>query len=125
MVVSLSSYCQYPTVKVIGKDSVVLMTIKQGQDINQKFIDMNSDIQNLKDSLIIKNGDVINLSSEKNKLNTSLNTMTIKSFDLENENLKLKKSLQDQEDLFLSERRKWAGFMMLSFVITVILGVFK
>ena len=101
------------------------MTIKQGQDINQKFIDMNSDIQKLKDSLIIKNGDVINLSSEKNKLNTSLNTMTIKSFDLENENLKLKKSLQDQEDLFLSERRKWAGFMMLSFVITVMLGVFK
>ena len=38
MLVSLSSYSQYPTVKTIGKDTVVIMTVKQGEDINQRFI---------------------------------------------------------------------------------------
>ena len=51
MMVSHLSYCQYPTVKVIGKDTLVLMTLKQGQDINQKFMDLTNDIQTLKDSL--------------------------------------------------------------------------
>lgn len=37
MLVSLSSYCQYPLVKTIGKDTVVIMTVKQGEDINKKF----------------------------------------------------------------------------------------
>lgn len=37
MLVSLSSYCQYPTVKTIGKDTVVIMTLKQGEDINNQF----------------------------------------------------------------------------------------
>jgi hypothetical protein len=37
MLVSLSSYSQYPTVKTIGKDTVVIMTLKQGEDINNQF----------------------------------------------------------------------------------------
>lgn len=101
------------------------MTIKQGQDINQKFLDMNLDIQKLKDSLSKKNTDFTNLSNEKVRLNSTINDMTLKSLDLENENSNLKKNLQDHEDMFLHERRKWAGWMFFSFVITVMLGVFK
>lgn len=37
MLASLSSYCQYPLVKTIGKDTVVIMTVKQGEDINKQF----------------------------------------------------------------------------------------
>lgn len=36
MVVS-SAYAQYPVVKKIGKDSVVLITVKQAEDINVEF----------------------------------------------------------------------------------------
>lgn len=32
------SYSQYPIIKKIGNDSLVLMTIKQGEDINKKFL---------------------------------------------------------------------------------------
>lgn len=42
--VSNSSYCQYPMVKKIGNDSVVLMTLKQGDEINNNF-------RKLKDSI--------------------------------------------------------------------------
>lgn len=48
MLVSLSSFCQYPTVKTIGKDTIVLMTLKQGNDINKKFSELNDSILNLK-----------------------------------------------------------------------------
>jgi hypothetical protein len=34
---SLSAYCQYPVVKTLGKDTVVIMTLKQGEDINKQF----------------------------------------------------------------------------------------
>ena len=34
---NLSAFCQYPVVKTIGKDTVVIMTLKQGEDINKQF----------------------------------------------------------------------------------------
>lgn len=125
MLVSLSSYCQYPTVKVIGKDSVVVMTIKQGQDINQKFIDLTSEIQLLKDSISKKNSEVISLNNDKSNLNNSLNTISIKSKDLENENIKLNLLLKKNQELFSNEQKKWAGWMFFSFVVTVMVGALK
>jgi hypothetical protein len=35
-------------VKTIGKDTIVLMTLKQGNDINKKFSELNDSILNLK-----------------------------------------------------------------------------
>jgi len=37
MLGSLLSYSQYPTTKIVGKDTVVIMTLKQGEDINKQF----------------------------------------------------------------------------------------
>lgn len=125
MGVSLSSYCQYPTVKVIGKDSVVVMTIKQGQDINQKFVDLTSEIQSLKDSISKKNSEVISLNNDKSNLNNSLNTIFIKSKDLESENIKLNLLLKKHQELFSNEQKKWAGWMFFSFVVTVMVGALK
>ena len=34
---NLSAFCQYPVVKTLGKDTVVIMTLKQGEDINKQF----------------------------------------------------------------------------------------
>ncbi len=45
MVVALSSYCQFPKTKVIGRDSVVIMTIQQGRDINQRFVSYRDSIE--------------------------------------------------------------------------------
>jgi len=101
------------------------MTIKQGQDINQKFTDLTSEIQTLKDSVSKKNVEVITLNSDKNTLNTSLNSITVKSIALQDENDKLRILIKNNEELHLNERRKWAGFMFFSFVVTVMLGVLK
>jgi len=125
MGVSLSSYCQYPAVKVIGKDSVVVMTIKQGQDINQKFMELTGEIQKLNDSLSQSKNKIVFLKSEQESLNSSFGVLTIKSRSFEEENTKLKKMLEDNEKSHLNERKKWAGWMFFSFVVTVMLGALK
>ena len=101
------------------------MTIKQGQDINQKFMDLNSEIQLLKDSISKTKTEVASLKSEKTSLNTSLNTITLKSQGLEDENSKLKILLDKNQKFFINERKKWAGWMFFSFVVTVMLGALK
>jgi len=47
---SNSTYSQYPQVKKIGNDSVVVITLKQGNEINKQFTVLNDSIKNLKAS---------------------------------------------------------------------------
>ena len=49
MLVSHLSYSQYPTVKTIGKDTVVIMTVKQGEDINKRFTFLTDSIKKVND----------------------------------------------------------------------------
>ncbi len=56
MLVSLLSYSQYPVVKTIGNEKVVIMTVKQGEDINKQF-------SILKDSLSTTNEEILRLRS--------------------------------------------------------------
>jgi hypothetical protein len=58
MLVSLISYCQYPTAKTIGKDSVVIITTKQAEKINKVHTKML-------DSIIIIRGELYDLSYYK------------------------------------------------------------
>jgi hypothetical protein len=50
------SYSQYPATKIIGKDSVVIITVKQGEEMNKKFLSMKDTINNLKSSYDTLNG---------------------------------------------------------------------
>ena len=101
------------------------MTIKQGQDINQRFMDLTSEIKTLRDSISKKNSEVISLINDKTNLNNSLNTISIKSRDLESENIKLNLLLKRNKELFSNEQKKWAGWMFFSFVVTVMVGALK
>lgn len=48
-----STYAQYPVLKKIGNDSVVIITLKQGEQINQVFDRDQKKILNLKDSIAV------------------------------------------------------------------------
>ena len=50
-----SCYCQYPKVKKINQDSVVIMTLEQGKEINKSFVYLNSKIDSLKDTVFYYN----------------------------------------------------------------------
>jgi len=70
ILVSVSGFTQYPIIKKIKQDSVVIMTIDQGKEINALYLGYNKTIDSLKiktkyyDSAInqiIKKQDTINL----------------------------------------------------------------
>jgi hypothetical protein len=67
IVAASSSYCQYPVIKKIGNDSLILMTIKQGEDINKQFSNNQKKIDSLKDSIKVKKLLYDSLSNELNK----------------------------------------------------------
>jgi hypothetical protein len=63
-----SSYCQYPIIKKIGKDSLILMTLKQGDDINKSFNQYQKKLDSLKDSVVAKRFLIDSLNIEFDKL---------------------------------------------------------
>jgi hypothetical protein len=52
--VSNLSYCQYPIVKKLGNDSVVIITVKQAVTINNTFQSNQNTIDSLKTHVYIK-----------------------------------------------------------------------
>lgn len=66
-----SSYSQYPIIKKIGKDSLILITLKQGEDINQSFVRYQKKIDSLNDTIRIKNTIKDSLVVELNKTDKS------------------------------------------------------
>jgi hypothetical protein len=59
---------QYPIIKKIGKDSLILMTLKQGDDINKSFSQYQNKLDSLKDSIVAKSLLIDSLNIEFNKL---------------------------------------------------------
>lgn len=73
MLVSLSSYCQYPTVKTIGKDTVVIMTIKQGEDINNQFTLLKDSLSTLNELTLTLRKQMASMGARNIQLSTNLN----------------------------------------------------
>ena len=68
ILVASSSYSQYPIIKKIGKDSLILMTLKQGDDINKSFTQYQKKLDSLKDSVNYKRFTIDSLNIEFDKL---------------------------------------------------------
>ena len=68
ILLSVSAYSQYPIIKKIKDDSVVIMTVKQGNEINALYLRYNETIDSLK-SKTIKDDSILNVYINKaNKL---------------------------------------------------------
>lgn len=63
-----TSYSQYPIVKKIGNDSLILITLKQGEEINKSFIQNQKKLDSLKDSVYHKRLLIDSLNVEFDKL---------------------------------------------------------
>lgn len=53
-----SVYSQYPTVKKIGKDTVVIITLKQGEEINKLYDQNKNQIKKLSDTVSLLNSNI-------------------------------------------------------------------
>lgn len=60
ILLSVSGYSQYPLIKKIKDDSVVIMTVKQGNEINALYLRYNETIDSLKNKTI-KDDSILNI----------------------------------------------------------------
>jgi hypothetical protein len=72
------SYSQYPQVKKIGNDSVVLITLKQGNDINKQFTVLNDSIKGLNKSIELSKFDFNKYKVESGDKYNQLNIISLK-----------------------------------------------
>ena len=82
ILVASSSYCQYPIIKKIGNDSLILMTLKQGDDVNKSFVQNKKKIDSLRDLIKVKDLTTDSLAIELNKTNNKHKLYNTKNFTL-------------------------------------------
>lgn len=76
IMVSHLSWSQYPLVKKLGKDEVVIMTIKQGEDINKQFALLKDSVSKYKNKLtLVQNSltdSIRTINKDKDRITTEL-----------------------------------------------------
>ena len=121
ILVSLSSYCQYPVTKIIGKDTVVVMTVKQAEEINKKFLDLRDSINSLGKTITVSKVEIDSLKFQKQKLDSNLVIASDKILTSGKQVEDLSTSMKDLDSRYWREKKMTAGWMILSFL--VFLGV--
>ena len=112
IILSLSSLAQYPAVKKIGKDSVVIITLEQGNQINKKFVILEDSIKSLK-----LHHDSLKLSFQqeyKQKLRYSNEADSFRDMYLKN-----KKMYLEREEFIKNDRRHYMGFSFVLMMLVV------
>ena len=125
MLASLSSFCQYPTVKTIGKDTIVIMTLKQGNEINNKFSSLNDSLISLNKKLNSTQETITVFQTQNKELNDNLSVSNKNLLNSDLEIKRLNQLLVDREKKFWNEKKTWAGWMFFSFVVTVLVAALK
>ena len=117
------SYSQYPVVKKIGNDSVVLMTLKQGNDINNQFSMLSDSIKGLNNSLAIYKFDFDKYKVESENKYQQLNLSTIK-YKAEADSFKYmynqnKKIYKKHEDWWNTDRKHYTVMSAILMFTTI------
>ena len=123
MLMSNLSYSQYPVVKKIGSDSVVLMTLKQGNDINKQFSIMNDSIKELNNSLELSRFNFNKYKVESEDKYQQLNVSTIK-YKAEADSFKYmynqnKKVYKKHEDWWNTDRKHYTVMSAILMFTTI------
>ena len=125
MLVSILSYSQYPSVKVIDKDTVVIITKKQGENINKTFSILKDSINRLNINFVKTNNELLSAKDKNLKLDSTLqlafNNLLISENEIKQLNILLKKN----ELFYWQEKKTWAGWMFFSVIVTVLVGALK
>ena len=111
MLVSNLSYSQYPILKKLGTDSVVIMTLNQANKVNDYYKDREIKLTNLKDSLM-RQKSLLDLEITYSKYiqsefikNANLNSRLDTQYYEENEKMwedRLKKQVRTNVYIFIS-----------------------
>lgn len=94
--VSLSAFAQYPTTKKIKGEQVVIMTVRQAEDINNKFQMLEDSLTQLNNTL---RGCETSLYFTQDKFETTSNELSVLKDSLEKTNRLYEKEVIRQDKL--------------------------
>ena len=126
MLASLLSYSQYPTTKILGKDTVVIMTVKQGEAINNQFTALNDSVKSLRNQVHLFKGRSIILSENLNELNTNYKVTRTQLDSLQVIHLSKLRLYQQREVIWRKDRRDFSIFSVAAVLLAtavVVLGL--
>jgi len=113
MLVGLTSYSQsYPIAKTIGKDSVVIINIKQAEQINRSHIKLNNTIDDLENK-----SSILDMQKAQGFIMVEALDREYKRANIKIENLNLQLEDKDKEIKFLHRkinRTIFQGFLILA-----------
>lgn len=101
------------------------MTVKQGEDINKRFVNLNDSISILNASLTKTNDELFSLRDKNIKLDSTLKLATTNVVVSGEEIKRLNGLVKKNESSYWQEKKIWAGWMFFSFVVTVVVGALK
>jgi hypothetical protein len=117
------SYSQYPVVKKIGSDSVVLITLKQGNEINKQFSILSDSIKGLNKTLELSKFDFNKYKVESEDKNNKLNAVSLK-YKAEADSFKYmynqnKKIYKKHEDWWNTDRKHYTVMSAILMFTTI------
>ena len=101
------------------------MTIKQGQEINQKFSSLNDSILLLNKNLEDKKTELVIVDKQKKSSDSNLLFSMDKIMISNQEIERLNKTIVDRDNKFWGEKKIWAGWMFFSVAVTVLVAALK
>ena len=113
MLVSLTSYSQsYPIAKTIGKDSVVIITTKQAEEINGSHIKLSDSLKSLETKSLI-----LDLNRAQGYALVEAYDREYKRASIKIENLNLQMQDKDSEIIYLKKKVNKTIFQSIVLVI--------
>ena len=101
------------------------MTLKQGENINKQFSDLNDSIITLNKQLLFTNSSIKTLEVQKIELNKNIVDVNDSLSSSNNQIKRLNTLLTKREREFWNEKKNWAGWMFFSFFVTVMVSALK
>jgi hypothetical protein len=121
VLVSLTSYSQsYPIAKIIGKDSVVIITTKQAEEINGSHIKLSDSLKALKTKSLI-----LDINRAQGYALVEAYDREYKRVNMHVENLSMQMQDKDSEIIYLKKRVNKTIFQSMVLVIgwTLYIGI--
>jgi hypothetical protein len=114
MLVSNLTYSQYPIAKKIGEDSVIIMTLKQGNEINSTFLKLKDSINSL------KNGDVNSQLDDLMSLQRMYNSYSHEYFNRKIEQSRYDSLLNEYNKKDEIHRRQIRGNVIIASIFSIL-----
>lgn len=113
IMVSLIAVCQYPIIKKIGDQEVVIMTTKQAEDINNKFLRMQDSIKKVGSKVVV-------IQTDNKYLLDSIKNLRVELKEANNKYRQYQQEVGEYRDSFYQVNREYKKSTVGIFLATTL-----